>query len=194
MTVDAILQAAIQILRRDGKAKLTTTRIAARAGVSVGTLYQYFPNKTALLQEALRRHLDRIADAMQTACLQVHYQTREAMAEAIAHAWTAVKFKHLEASIALYSVADDIEGRTIAAGLRTRVTADLATVLRTAADGAVREPELVASTLLAALSGVSRELLETDATHRDRLRVSEQLLRLVRAYLLASPKTEDDSR
>lgn len=48
-TVDAILQATAQVLVRDGYQKATTNRIAERAGVSVGTLYQYFPNKDALV-------------------------------------------------------------------------------------------------------------------------------------------------
>lgn len=48
-TCAAILEAAAQILEADGEAKLTTNRIAARAGVSIGTLYQYFPNKGAIL-------------------------------------------------------------------------------------------------------------------------------------------------
>ena len=47
-SVEAIMQATIQVLLKDGKVKLTTTRIADRAGVSVGTLYQYFPNKQAI--------------------------------------------------------------------------------------------------------------------------------------------------
>ncbi|MEY2883152.1 MAG: hypothetical protein RL490_876 [Pseudomonadota bacterium] len=47
--VDAILEAAAQILERDGQARFTTNAVAARAGVSVGSLYRYFPNKTAIL-------------------------------------------------------------------------------------------------------------------------------------------------
>ena len=57
-TVDAILQATIQVLIAIGKERLTTTQVALRAGVSVGTLYQYFPNKSALLQACLERHMD----------------------------------------------------------------------------------------------------------------------------------------
>ena len=59
-SVDAILKASVQVLLRVGKEKLTTTRVAARAGVSVGTLYQYFPNKTALLRAAMRLHMEEI--------------------------------------------------------------------------------------------------------------------------------------
>ena len=41
VTVDAIFEATIQVLLADGLQRLTTTRVAERAGVSVGTLYQY---------------------------------------------------------------------------------------------------------------------------------------------------------
>ncbi|TPI49106.1 TetR/AcrR family transcriptional regulator [Mesorhizobium sp. B2-9-1] len=47
--VAAILQAATQVLAVEGAQRFTTTRVAERAGVSVGSLYQYFPNKAALL-------------------------------------------------------------------------------------------------------------------------------------------------
>lgn len=47
--VKAILQAAVQILEEEGAQRFTTARVAERAGVSVGSLYQYFPNKAAIL-------------------------------------------------------------------------------------------------------------------------------------------------
>ena len=47
--VDAVLEAAAQVLAREGAEHLTMTRVAERAGVSVGSLYQYFPNRAALL-------------------------------------------------------------------------------------------------------------------------------------------------
>lgn len=47
-TVEAIYEATTQLLQRDGYAQLTTARVAERAGVSIGSFYQYFPNKQAL--------------------------------------------------------------------------------------------------------------------------------------------------
>lgn len=52
-----ILQATAQVLAELGYAKASTNRIAARAGVSVGSLYQYFPNKDALFQALIARHV-----------------------------------------------------------------------------------------------------------------------------------------
>ncbi len=47
--LQAILQAAIQVLAKEGVSRFTTTRVAERAGVSVGSVYQYFPNKASIL-------------------------------------------------------------------------------------------------------------------------------------------------
>ncbi|WP_428680355.1 TetR family transcriptional regulator [Reyranella sp.] len=47
--VSDILEAAVRVLTQDGARRFTTARVAERAGVSVGSLYQYFPNKEAIL-------------------------------------------------------------------------------------------------------------------------------------------------
>jgi AcrR family transcriptional regulator len=47
--VASILEAATQVLAKEGAARFTTARVAERAGVSVGSIYQYFPNKAAIL-------------------------------------------------------------------------------------------------------------------------------------------------
>ena len=49
LLVKAILQAAVRVLEREGAAAFTTVRVAEQAGVSVGSLYQYFPNKESIL-------------------------------------------------------------------------------------------------------------------------------------------------
>ncbi len=64
-TVEAILQAAAQVFECHGYAAGTTNRIATRAGVSIGTLYQYFPNKDAILVALAHQHLAEGAAAVQ---------------------------------------------------------------------------------------------------------------------------------
>lgn len=69
-TVEAILEAAGQLLVTRGRGSVTTNAVAARAGVSVGSLYQYFPNKeaifTALQQEHRHRVMPLIHQALQS--------------------------------------------------------------------------------------------------------------------------------
>lgn len=59
-TVDAILQAASLVVSRDGYDKASTNRIAQEAGVSIGSLYQYFPNKEAVIHALVERHEERM--------------------------------------------------------------------------------------------------------------------------------------
>jgi AcrR family transcriptional regulator len=59
-TVDAILTATAQVLVERGYDKATTNLIAKRAGVSIGSLYQYFPNKEALVTALCQRHSEEV--------------------------------------------------------------------------------------------------------------------------------------
>ncbi len=61
-TVDGILVAAAEILARTGYDRFTTNHVARAAGVSVGSLYQYFPSKEALVAALLDRHVDGSGD------------------------------------------------------------------------------------------------------------------------------------
>jgi AcrR family transcriptional regulator len=58
-TVEVIIEAATRILHKYGAARLNTNLIAERAGASIGTLYQYFPNKQAILVTIARRQLQK---------------------------------------------------------------------------------------------------------------------------------------
>ena len=68
VTVASIVEATIQVLTKPESFTSSTTGIAERAGVSVGTLYQYFPHRNALVYEALQRHLDSVATAIEELC------------------------------------------------------------------------------------------------------------------------------
>ncbi len=57
-TIGVVLEAAAQVLEREGYARATTNRIAEIAGVSVGTIYQYFSNKDEIFDALIRREID----------------------------------------------------------------------------------------------------------------------------------------
>lgn len=61
-TVDAILDATARVLVQEGYDRASTNRVAETAGVSVGSLYQYFPNKEAMVGELVDRFSRRITD------------------------------------------------------------------------------------------------------------------------------------
>lgn len=63
-TVALILEAAAQILKAEGPEAASTNRVAKRAGLSVGSIYQYFPNKEALFVALARRHIAGVEAAL----------------------------------------------------------------------------------------------------------------------------------
>jgi AcrR family transcriptional regulator len=78
--VDVILEAAARVFDRQGYQEATTNHIAETAGVSVGSVYQYFPNKDALLTALHERHLLRMQAIVDRALDATHGRTlREAI-------------------------------------------------------------------------------------------------------------------
>lgn len=61
-TYDVIIRAAELVLEQQGAAALTTTQVAKKAGVSVGSLYQYFPNKEALVVALIERYMAQLRE------------------------------------------------------------------------------------------------------------------------------------
>ena len=69
-TVEAILAATKKVLVRDGYEAASTNRVAEVAGVSIGSLYQYFPSKASLLSELIQRHMKRMLEVLSTTAQQ----------------------------------------------------------------------------------------------------------------------------
>jgi AcrR family transcriptional regulator len=187
-SVEAILKATIQVLLKVGKESLTTTRVAARAGVSVGTLYQYFPNKAALLRSALQRHMDEIGSVLQTVCREQMGSSLDKMATALVTSFLDAKMKDVKTSVALYSVSSDVDGARIVREMSLKANRAIAAMLATAKDELRTDPELVASMLQATMAGVSRRLLESGSPELDYERLRDGLVFLSRAYLRACSK------
>ena len=184
-SVEAILKATIQVLLKVGKERLTTTRVAARAGVSVGTLYQYFPNKGALLRAALQRHLDEIGAVIETVCREQAGASLEKMATTLVTTFLDAKMKDPKASVALYLVSSDVDGARITRETGQKVSRAIRAMLATAREQLKREPEVVTSMLRGAMNGVSRRLLESASPELDYERLRDELVFLVCGYLHA---------
>ena len=182
-TVDAILEATIQVLLAEGKERLTTTQVAHRAGVSVGTLYQYFPNKRALLQASLRRHMDSVSQTMEEACEQSRSKGLLDMGAALIAAFLDAKMRDMEASVSLYAVSSDVDGTAISKAASARVRRAVAELFAPAREGVTKDPEVVASVVLAALNGIARRVLEAKNPAREMESLREELVILVHAYL-----------
>jgi AcrR family transcriptional regulator len=76
-TVDALVEATARILVREGFDKASTNRIAEVAGVSVGSLYQYFPSKEALVAAVIDRHSQEIMQTVRGELAEIEAQPLE---------------------------------------------------------------------------------------------------------------------
>ncbi|WP_288392925.1 TetR family transcriptional regulator [uncultured Herbaspirillum sp.] len=102
--VAAILQAAIQVLLREGAARFTTARVAERAGVSVGSVYQYFPNKAAILfrlqADEWQQTTEMVRQLLQDPCKPPARRLRE-----LVHAFIRSEFEEAQLRQALADAA-----------------------------------------------------------------------------------------
>lgn len=64
-TIETIFQATAQIVETEGEAGLSTNKVAQKAGFSIGTLYQYFPSKEAILLAMINRERRRVMDQLE---------------------------------------------------------------------------------------------------------------------------------
>jgi len=71
LTVDALVEATARVLTKEGYDRASTNKIAAMAGVSIGSLYQYFPSKEALVAAVIERHTQELSRVVRDTLLKV---------------------------------------------------------------------------------------------------------------------------
>ena len=186
-SVNAILEATVQVLLRWGKDRLTTRRVATRAGVSIGTLYQYFPNKRSLLQAALRRHMEGVAQAVEQVSREQRGQPLAEMGAALASALITAKMKEGKTGAGLYAVTADVEGQEISRAMSQIMHWTICDLLSSSHEK-LQDPVLVTTILQGMMAGVSRKLLESAEPDKQFEVIRRELVRTVTAYLEQSPR------
>ena len=182
-TVEAISEATIQVLLSHGADRLTTTRVAERAGVSVGTLYQYFPNKRSLLFATMEDHMNRVAVAVESACEDAYHKPLAEMIKQVVEAYVNVKMDRADISVALYKVAPDLGGTELVKRVGQRLRKAIDAMLQTAPDVELPADKFAIDMTLAAMSGAMRSALEAGASPPMFRKLREHLVLLCQSYL-----------
>jgi AcrR family transcriptional regulator len=98
-----MLDAAVKLLKRDGLSSITTNRIAEVAGVSIGSVYQYFPNKRAIFIALHARHIDQVDCVMQRTLAENKESPLEDLIEALVNSMVEIHTADPELSELLQS-------------------------------------------------------------------------------------------
>jgi AcrR family transcriptional regulator len=194
VTVEAISEATIQILLTHGSDRLTTTRVADRAGVSVGTLYQYYPNKQSLLFSVLENHLNTVAAAVESACEQVCHKPLADMMREMVEAFVDIKIERADISVALYRVSAGIGGPELMKKISQRLHRAIERMIGTAPDLESHPDKFAIEMMLAAMSGAMRPVLEAGGSPAMMRKLREHLVLLCQAYMAAATAKDNQDR
>ena len=186
VTVEAISEATIQVLLSHGAERLTTTRVAERAGVSVGTLYQYYPNKHSLLAAVLEHHLNDVMAKVEAACESASHKPLAEMIREVVEAFVDAKMKRVDISIALYRVSAGVGGPALIKPVGQRWRKPVEAMLQTATDAESPPDKISIDMMLAAMAGVIRSMLEAEPSPATVRKSREHLVLLCQSYMAAA--------
>jgi AcrR family transcriptional regulator len=185
-TVQALLDATARVLTREGYDRASTNRIAATAGVSVGSLYQYFPNKEALVAALVARHNREMLDLLREALKEVASLD---LATAIAKLVRAAVDAH-RVDPALHRVFDEQVPRMGQLAKIEALQGETFQLVRSYLEErrdeiSVRDLDSTTSILVTTVEALSHQFVihRPGAPERDRDRFIDEVTRLVVGYL-----------
>ncbi|SRR5260221_591797 len=187
-TVEIIYEATAQILLREGRAALNTNLIARRAGISVGTLYQYFPNKVAILLAMARREIQRTVRVVLAAIKEASTArdgdfARRAVRTLITEFDRRRKARH----VAFQTLIAEGHGRELERTFDDVCNALILNTPRIVPDRLQPMSRVSAFVLTRAVNGVLASAAENDSYLRMK-EFEDELVRLVQAFLLTLPE------
>lgn len=187
--VEWILEAATRILAADGLAGLTTNRIAAVAGISVGSLYQYFPNKDAIVVALIERTQLGVAEAVEAVATQVREAPLPAAIAAFVELALHAQYERGTLAVALDHEEQRLTLRAELVAVHERIRRAVADTIRPSLRGL--SPEAVDEAADDLFLLVRAMVDRAGATGVPRERIKPRMLRAALGYLEAC-RTEGD--
>jgi AcrR family transcriptional regulator len=185
-TVEAILEATIRVLRGTDFDSLTTTKVADVAGVGVGTLYQYFPSKEALLFALLEREMELFEAALMQSAAGAGVTLVEQV-EAIVDALIRFKRDRADITVALHAQMPRVDGvKVVRATMRRIVTMLTAMLSAHLPNAEPPEIERMAMTIATSVQGTVDGALDIWPARIKQAAFRDDLVRLVLGYLRES--------
>jgi AcrR family transcriptional regulator len=184
--METIFEATARIIERDGMAALNTNRIAERAGVSIGTLYEYFPNKEAILIAMARQRL-----------AEDERLVRQALVSAEAEQDVSLARKAIHAMVTLHADRPKVRRAVMAVHLANGLGSEHAKPVQEIAELIMerntrllgdKAPQLDGASIFVltrAVIGVIRAAFEERSLLPGTTSLEDELVRLVEAYLSA---------
>ena len=189
-TVEAILGAAADVIAHEGYATMTTNKVAKRAGVSIGSLYQYFPNKQAILVSLLEEHLAHVHPVIERSLGELG-DPAVPYVEAMHRMFVRLLALHRDANPRLQrALGEEVPQPPHIKEQRRRreaeYTARVAAILRDRPDVRAYNPEVAARVLVEATSALSRWLAHDAPPDLDQEAYIREAVRLLTAHLQPS--------
>jgi AcrR family transcriptional regulator len=149
-------------------------------------MYQYFPNKQALLCAVTARYLDIVADTLDHACRDQHGAPIGRMAETLVEALWDANIARCDVTRAIYLVASEIGIAALVEDFSDRVEIATAAMFASASDAEFADLAIVNHTLLTSLFGTIRSLFDRSLPKPWACGIQQQLIFMCRSYLEAA--------
>ena len=192
--VAAILEAAAQVLAKEGAPRFTTARVAEKAGVSVGSLYQYFPNKAAILFRLQSDEWRQTSDLLRGILEEVDRPPLERL-RALVHAFIRSECEEAAMRVALNDAAPLYRDAPEAREARASGDRTMQAFMREALPKASEATRALAGKLITTtFSKVGKQFSENPRTPAEIETYAEAMADMFCAYLRGLKTAEEGAR
>lgn len=183
-TVDVVLAATARLIVSEGYDKMSTNRIAAAAGVSIGSLYQYFPSKEAIVAALVERHAQTMGGTSMTKIAETRDQPLDVMVRTVVQAVVDAKAVNPKLHRALREQVPRVGKLKLVDEVHTGIIAAVAGYLETQKSSLkIRDAELSAFLVVKAIDAVLHDLDDPRVTRQSQGLIIDEMVRMVVSYL-----------